>query len=282
MHNIVHNMHASQEKSSCTILRFSNKTAHFNLFSTMPNLSKSRSPSQTMPVSPSRAESETPVMQAIASIESQIASGRLVPGQRLVETDLSEELGIARGRVREALRILSGSGIVELIPFKGARVKRMEQDEISALFRTITGLYCTAIVSLSFEYPRVAAADRRKFQTLSRTLTQAARHGSLDQLIKANNAYLAETNRLCRNPHIEKLMSELHMSIFYKHYSDFVPEAMIRNSMAMADRVHEAVVENNPTKTVSIVWKSIEPIVNHLLSNLDDRQSKPKRKPRSQ
>lgn len=211
--------------------------------------------------------SVSPVMRAMQIIEDKIAAGKLVPGQRLIEADLSEETGIARGRVREALRILAGSGIVELTPFKGARIKQLDQKEVNAMFKTISGLYCTAIVSLSFVYPTLKASDKKKFQVASTNLAKAARSGTLDDLIVANGEYLATTNGLCDNHHIEELMSELHMSLFYKHYADFVPESLIRNSMEKAEDVHETVVSGNPTKTVAIVWKTIEPIVIHFMSN---------------
>lgn len=55
-------------------------------------------------------------------LRERIMSGTLPPGSRLNEVALSEELRISRPPLREALRILSGEGLVEIIPGRGAIV----------------------------------------------------------------------------------------------------------------------------------------------------------------
>ncbi|WP_138471197.1 GntR family transcriptional regulator [Poseidonocella sp. HB161398] len=52
-----------------------------------------------------------------------IRDHRLVPGQRLVETELAARLGASRSAVRAALMALSVEGIVERVPNRGARVR---------------------------------------------------------------------------------------------------------------------------------------------------------------
>jgi DNA-binding GntR family transcriptional regulator len=55
--------------------------------------------------------------------------GRYVPGQRLIESDLTADYRTSRGPVREALNWLSAHGIVSLIPQRGAQVRRLSQEE---------------------------------------------------------------------------------------------------------------------------------------------------------
>jgi DNA-binding GntR family transcriptional regulator len=52
----------------------------------------------------------------------EIVSMRLQPGQRLVERELIERIGVSRTTVREALRELAAEGLVTTIPQKGAIV----------------------------------------------------------------------------------------------------------------------------------------------------------------
>lgn len=51
-----------------------------------------------------------------------ILSQRLAPGARLIEADLAEQLGVSRIPVREAIRLLEATGLVEVVPRKGAHV----------------------------------------------------------------------------------------------------------------------------------------------------------------
>jgi DNA-binding GntR family transcriptional regulator len=58
-----------------------------------------------------------------------IVSGRLQPNQRLVETELGEELGVGRSAIRTALARLDQEGLVEHERNRGARVRLVEEDE---------------------------------------------------------------------------------------------------------------------------------------------------------
>ncbi len=72
-----------------------------------------------------------------------IRSGRYVPGQRLIEADLTAELGVSRGPVREALKRLAAEGVVRLIPHRGAYIRRLTRREVMDILviqESLTGL----------------------------------------------------------------------------------------------------------------------------------------------
>ena len=64
------------------------------------------------------------------TIKDGIITGRLKPGERLLENQLAEELGVSRTPIREALRMLEIENLVDLIPRKGAQVKEMSEKDI--------------------------------------------------------------------------------------------------------------------------------------------------------
>ncbi len=59
-----------------------------------------------------------------------ILSGHYPPDSRIVETQVARELGTSQAPVREALRGLEALGLVQLTPFRGARVRRLSRREI--------------------------------------------------------------------------------------------------------------------------------------------------------
>jgi len=62
------------------------------------------------------------------TLQEAILYGLLCPGNRLVEEQIAEQLGISRTPVREALRVLAANnGLVEIVPNKGAIVRRFSQ-----------------------------------------------------------------------------------------------------------------------------------------------------------
>ncbi|MER3417837.1 MAG: hypothetical protein C4343_01700 [Chloroflexota bacterium] len=59
-----------------------------------------------------------------------ILNGRYPPDSRIVETRVAKELGTSQAPVREALRSLEALGVVEISPFRGARVRRPTRREL--------------------------------------------------------------------------------------------------------------------------------------------------------
>ena len=77
--------------------------------------------------------SDSAVDRVIVAIKDGIHIGRFVPGQRLIETELTAEFGVSRGSVREALRRLYAEGVVQWERFRGASVLRMSRHQIVEL-----------------------------------------------------------------------------------------------------------------------------------------------------
>ncbi len=61
--------------------------------------------------------------------------GRFAPGQRLITSELMTDIGVSRGSLREAFSRLAADGIVDLVPNRGAVVRRLSRVELINLFR---------------------------------------------------------------------------------------------------------------------------------------------------
>lgn len=69
-----------------------------------------------------------------------IVDGRYPPNARIVETSVARELGTSQAPVREALRGLEALGVVEIMPFKGARVRRPSAEQLLEAYAVRTEL----------------------------------------------------------------------------------------------------------------------------------------------
>jgi DNA-binding GntR family transcriptional regulator len=93
-------------------------------------------------------------------IMSSLHSGQIVPGQRLVEADLCEMYDLPRGFIREALRRLESEGLVEIIPFRGARIRIFSEEEAGNIDLTITALMALASRQAAAKIDEGDARDR--------------------------------------------------------------------------------------------------------------------------
>lgn len=91
-----------------------------------------------MPRAPKRkAVSTKDLNQAVDQLKRDIQQGRFVPGQRLVEIDITEHLGISRGRVREVYKRLEADGLVQIDKNRGASVRKVSRQEVENIFEVL-------------------------------------------------------------------------------------------------------------------------------------------------
>jgi DNA-binding GntR family transcriptional regulator len=73
-----------------------------------------------------------------------IQSGEMKPRERLNETLLAKRFGISRTPLREAIKILSSEGLLDILPNRGAHVASISWSEIEEVAEVIAGLEATA------------------------------------------------------------------------------------------------------------------------------------------
>jgi DNA-binding GntR family transcriptional regulator len=137
----------------------------------------------------------------LEAIKHGILTGEFKPGQPLVETDLAEQLGVSKTPVREALKTLAGSGLVEMLPYKGAAV------------REVNGELARAVYDMRLLLEPVAAA-----RTALAGASLDAAHAALDaadaapdaaERSLANRAFHRALYRGCGNVLLIKCLDEL-------------------------------------------------------------------------
>lgn len=77
----------------------------------------------------------TAVDRVVHLIRQGVKRGRYAPGQRLPEADLTRELQVSRGPLREALSRLAAEGVLEIEPYRGAMVRRLTRADVEDLYQ---------------------------------------------------------------------------------------------------------------------------------------------------
>lgn len=122
---------------------------------------------------------------AIDYLRGAVLRGDLVPGQRLVETDLVEALGVTRDSVRAAIDALAGEGLLERIPNRGARVRAVSLEEAIEILecrKALEGLIAAKAAE------RAGPADAERLRAFADQLTRAVEEGELLKYSSLNHA----------------------------------------------------------------------------------------------
>lgn len=174
----------------------------------------------TLKVARSRPAKSSPDV-VVDAILSGIRYGRLVPGQRLVEADLTHSLNISRGPVREALTRLAAEGIVTLNQNRGAYVRSLSKKEVNDLLKVVevvTGLVVQlATISIRNGYLREEFAkvseELMTFETLGDSLTfMEKRREFYDVLIKASQNVELQRIMPLMQIHMLRLQFQTHLT----------------------------------------------------------------------
>jgi DNA-binding GntR family transcriptional regulator len=101
------------------------------------------------------------VFQALAK---DILSGEVKPGARLDEPSICRKFGVSRTPIREALRRLSGTGLVDVTPRKGVTVARIDVEQLNEMFEALAefeGL-CSRLSAV-----RMTALEKKRLEVVN-------------------------------------------------------------------------------------------------------------------
>ena len=155
--------------------------------------------------------------QALASLRTAITSGQIAPGTQMVETELSEQLQISRGTLREAMRQLQQEGL--LVPGTRGRlyVRHIGPREISDVFTVRAALESLAAASLAQRTDRTAAVA--ELRALLASMLDAVDHEDLEGRIESDLSFHRALCRLTGNTTLqhqwETLEGSIRMSIMF-------------------------------------------------------------------
>lgn len=148
--------------------------------------------------------------RATDRIRDAILAGEFAPGQRLVERELWQSLGISRTVVREALQHLQSEGLIDIIPYKGpvvASLTLQDANEVYEVRAALESLACAGFArhATDVQIERLRAA-------LAHLRTPAARGGTR-QLLDAKNAFYDILLQGCGNATIGDILRRLNNRI---------------------------------------------------------------------
>ncbi len=134
-------------------------------------------------------------------IKRRILTGRLTPGQALVETDLAAQFGVSKTPVREALKTLAGTGLVVMSQYKGVTVRMVDADMAREVYD----------VRLLLEPEALKRAVRRgaSLDDAREALTRADEATDTAERSLANREFHRALYLPCGNPLLGRMLDEV-------------------------------------------------------------------------
>lgn len=141
-------------------------------------------------------------------LRQRIASQEIPPGSKLREHELAGEFGVPRTRIREVFGALETRGLIERVPNRGAVVKRLELDQVFALYDVRAVLEGLCVRSATENVP---AETWQEFVDLfGAPMDEYVRAGDFDAFLAGYERFRCRFIECARNPVAAQMLDSIY------------------------------------------------------------------------
>ena len=140
-----------------------------------------------------------------------ILKGELAPGERLMEIQLAEKLGVSRTPIREAIRKLELEGLVLMIPRKGAEVAKISEKSLKDVLEVRRSLEELAI---ELACQRMSDADLQELERKQMKFCEAIAQGSAMDIAESDEEYHDVIYNCTRNTRLVQILNNLREQMY--------------------------------------------------------------------
>jgi len=198
-----------------------------------------------------------------------IRTGRFVPGQRLIESDIIRETHASRNKVRDALQRLATEGLVTIEAFRGASVKSMSWDEVRQIYQARMALE-------GFAARQFAASDKdelkAKLRQTQQELDKWVERGDHERFARLNTEWHDLIIEGAGNEYFRQFVARLTIPVYRLLFTSFYSKQRIVHANADHRKITRAIVAGKPDEAETLMRNHIDSAL-QALSAVDARLS---------
>jgi DNA-binding GntR family transcriptional regulator len=203
---------------------------------------KNKSPQQPAKIK-SEPSSPRRVMDAIVN---GIQKGRYVPGQRLIEADLTRELKVSRGPVREAFKRLDGEGLLVLNKNRGACVRAHTREEVKD---TLVVLEVLAGLAAKLAARHIGEGNNRKrFIAVFNEAVKQGEKGETQAFLESRRHLYDVLYEIGGNKELRGMVPRMQINLMRLQFQAFVSRKQHESQLKELHAIAESVLEGDPKK----------------------------------
>lgn len=197
-----------------------------------------------------------------------ILRGELKPGERLMEIQLANKLGVSRTPIREAIRKLELEGLVLMIPRKGAEVAEITEKNLREVLEVRCALEELA-VQLACE--RIQEEEIVKLKNAAENFRGVLDSDDVTQIAQADEAFHDVIFEATDNSRLIQLLNNLREQMYryrieYLKKKDCYPQLLEEHRMII-----EAIEGRDKETATAVTWKHINNQVDTVVGTLRRR-----------
>ncbi len=212
-----------------------------------------------------------PKLAIIRELRTEIASGKLRPGQHLTEVALSSRFGVSRTPVREALKQLEREGLVRISPNQGAKVTELSTKDVEDIYDVLISLEATAA---RLACPKLGDLEMQKLKDYQFQIERAASSNNQELLVELNTAFHRLIIENTTNPYFVEIRNNFGNLIHrYWRFMAFIPE-FAKANIDDHPRIISAFTLKNPPLAEFLMREHLENAKRNMLRYIRELQQK--------
>jgi DNA-binding GntR family transcriptional regulator len=175
-------------------------------------------------------------------ISDDIVRGELAPGAVLDEMELARRFQVSRTPVREAIRLLAASGLVDARPHRSAVVARPGRLQVLGMFEALCEL---EVLCAGFAAERMTKAEHAELQAIHRSLRPVVKSGDPQRYHEINENFHAAIYAGSHNAYLARITAETRARIAPFSRAQFRTFGRLAQSHAEHERVVAAILKGD-------------------------------------
>lgn len=222
---------------------------------------------------PIKLDSYKPLRDVVSeALREAIANGVLQPGERLMEIQLAEELGVSRTPVREAIRKLELEGFVIMMPRRGTYVADLSMKDINEVFEIRTSL---EVLAAGLAAERITAEELEQLERILVQIGEYIEAGDLDKIVENDSEFHDILYRASRNNRLVGIINNLREQMLRFRTTSMAHPGRLKNTLEEHRRLVEAISQSNGELAQQMAHEHMENAEQTLLLELNDRRGSP-------
>jgi DNA-binding GntR family transcriptional regulator len=225
-----------------------------------------------------KLDSYKPLRELVCEhIRQAIVDGTFSPGERLMEIQLAEDMGVSRTPVREAIRKLELEGFVVMIPRRGTYVANISIKDINDVYEIRTSL---DVLAAGLAAERIEPEELQEMQRLLVEIGKAIEAGKLQDIIALDTEFHDVLYKASRNERLRNIISNLREQITGIRGISMKYPGRLLDTMEEHRVMVECIAARDPEKAQAAARIHLENAEHTMLQYLAAAQKKDEKKQR--
>jgi DNA-binding GntR family transcriptional regulator len=197
------------------------------------------------------------------SLREAIIAGQLKPGERMMEIQLAEEMGVSRTPIREAIRKLELEGLVVMVPRKGAYVAGLSLKDVAEVFeirRALEGL------ASELAADRITEAELENLERYLVKIAEEIEVGDLNKVVDTDTDFHTLLYQASRNQRLSLIISNLREQIQRFRATSLAIPGRMKEALEEHRQIVEAISSRDGETARRLAQEHIENAENSLMS----------------